>query len=528
MVTHAEQTPRSWRTTPLFWLPILLALVITGWISRYGIQDMVHHWDVWKEYNYGYLIPVITLFLIWQRRFELAHMPFRGSVWGVVGIAFGLAMYFAGTLATVYPVVQYGFVVILMGIALSVMGWPAFRLIWVPLAFLFFMIPLPGVVYAGLSAELQLLSSEIGVWITRRLGVAVYLSGNVIDLGIYKLQVAEACSGLRYLFPLMSLSFIAAYIFKGRFWKKALLFLSSIPITIFMNSFRIGVIGVLVDYWGISQAEGFLHFFEGWVIFMACIAILIGEMAILSRIGADGKGGLSEAFRLDAPEKIPRSAVTNRRAVTRLHLPILILLVGGLLGSAALGQRQDVVPQRLTFAEFPLVVGPWHGTADRMAEIYLKQLKLSDYILADYTAPGVGPVNFYVSYYTTQKPGDAAHTPRTCIPGGGWEIKKITQVAVPGVEIYGRPLRVNRVLIKKGRITPRVYYWFQEQGRLLTNEYAVKWYLFWDGLTRHRTDGALVRLTVFVPPGSDVGTADRTLQSFAHDFAPILSKYIPD
>ncbi|HDO51920.1 MAG TPA: hypothetical protein ENH05_04195, partial [Rhizobiales bacterium] len=96
MVTHAEQTPHPWRTTPLFWLPVLLALVITGWISRYGIQDMVHHWDVWKEYNYGYLIPVITLFLIWQRRFELAHMPFRGSVWGVVGIAFGLAMYFAG------------------------------------------------------------------------------------------------------------------------------------------------------------------------------------------------------------------------------------------------------------------------------------------------------------------------------------------------------------------------------------------------------------------------------------------------
>ena len=111
-------------------------------------------------------------------------------------------------------------------------------------------------------------------------GISVYLEGNVIDLGSYKLQVVEACSGLRYLFPLVSLSFIAAYIYHGAFWKKAIIFLSSIPITVLMNSFRIGVIGVLVEYGGPGQAEGFLHDFEGWIIFMACIAILVLEMAI--------------------------------------------------------------------------------------------------------------------------------------------------------------------------------------------------------------------------------------------------------
>ncbi len=102
----------------------------------------------------------------------------------------------------------------------------------------------------------------------------VFLEGNIIDLGVYKLQVAEACSGLRYLFPILSFSYLFAILYRGPVWHKAVLLLSAAPLTVFMNSFRIGVIGVLVNQYGIEQAEGFLHFFEGWVIFIACISVL--------------------------------------------------------------------------------------------------------------------------------------------------------------------------------------------------------------------------------------------------------------
>ena len=97
----------------------------------------------------------------------------------------------------------------------------------------------------------------------------VFLEGNVIDLGVYKLQVAEACSGLRYLFPIMSFSYVFAVLYRGPVWHKIVLLLSAVPIAVLMNSFRIGVIGVLVDRYGIGQAEGFLHFFEGWIIFLS-------------------------------------------------------------------------------------------------------------------------------------------------------------------------------------------------------------------------------------------------------------------
>ena len=105
------------------------------------------------------------------------------------------------------------------------------------------MIPLPSFLYFNLSQELQLISSMIGVAVIRLFDISVYLEGNVIDLGVYQLQVVEACSGLRYLFPLMSFGFLISYIYRGPVWQKIVIFLSTIPITVVMNSFRIGVIG---------------------------------------------------------------------------------------------------------------------------------------------------------------------------------------------------------------------------------------------------------------------------------------------
>ena len=138
--------------------------------------------------------------------------------------------------------------------------------------------------------------------------IPVFLEGNVIDLGQYKLQVVEACSGLRYLYPLMSLGFLAAYFFQAPLWQRALVFLSTIPITIFMNSLRIGVVGIMVDNFGPQDADGFLHMFEGWIIFLACAVLLVGLMHLLARVGS-GKG----FFQVFYPPKIEARSSKRRR-----------------------------------------------------------------------------------------------------------------------------------------------------------------------------------------------------------------------
>jgi exosortase len=130
---------------------------------------------------------------------------------------------------------------------------------------------------------LQGVSSELGVWFIRLAGIPVFLEGNIIDLGLLKLQVAEACSGLQYLFPILSFSYLFAILYRGPLWHKAVLLLLAAPLTVFMNSFRIGMIGVIVNSYGLGWVEGFTHFFEGWVIFIACVAILFLTAVILQR-----------------------------------------------------------------------------------------------------------------------------------------------------------------------------------------------------------------------------------------------------
>ncbi len=277
---------RIWKETPLVWASILVALLLLLVTFRSGLKVMVGTWGM-EEYSYAYIVPFIVLFLVWQKKEALEKIPFQGSWPGLVLVFAGVALFFIGNLATLYVIVQYAFLLTLAGLVLAFTGWRGFKLIWVPLLILVFMVPLPSFLFNNLSAQLQLISSQLGVAVIRLFGISVNLQGNVIDLGVFKLQVIDACSGLRYLFPLMTLSFIAAYFFKGAFWKRAIIFLSSIPITVFMNSFRIGVIGVMVDNWGPSMAQGFLHEFEGWAVFMACTGVLNVEIWLMAKIGKE-------------------------------------------------------------------------------------------------------------------------------------------------------------------------------------------------------------------------------------------------
>jgi exosortase D (VPLPA-CTERM-specific) len=326
---------------------------------------------------------------------------------------------------------------------------------------------------------------------------------------------------------MLALGFIAAYLFRGEFWKRAIIFLSAVPITIFMNSFRIAVIGVLVDRWGVAMAEGFLHDFEGWVIFMACIGLLVIEMWVLSKFGRKART-LGEVFRLDGPAPRPRDAAITQRPVPRPFAGALLLMALVTIAFTAVPARTESALERKDFSQFPMSVDVWQGKPARMDAVYVDALKFSDYMLANFAHADKRPVNFYVAYYASQRKGESAHSPRSCIPGDGWEISSLEQRELIAENVSGRPLRINRVLIQKGESRALVYYWFQQRGRVLTNEYLVKWYLFWDALTRNRTDGALVRVMTSVAAGADVAEADKELSSFAVSVASRLPDYVPN
>ena len=515
-----DSTP-VYRAPTLLWAVLGLGLILAVAMSWDALIQMVRRWETSEEYGYGYMIPVITLFLIWQRKDQLELARFTGSWLGGSILVIGLLVVLVGQLSTLHTITQYGFVIVVISSLYAVMGWAAFRIVAVPLLLLFLMVPLPSFLFNNLSAQLQLISSHLGVAVIRLFDISVHLEGNVIDLGTYQLQVVEACSGLRYLFPLVALSIIASYFYQAATWKRILVILSSIPITIFMNSFRIGVIGVLVDNYGIEQAEGFLHDFEGWIVFMACVALLIVEMWMLSFVGRDRRS-FREIFGMDLPTATPAGVPRVRRSLPPHALMMVALLIAGTIGAMAIGGRNEIVPDRRDFTGFPDTLGEWRGRNDSLESVVLDVLKLDDYILANYQRGEEVPVNFYTAYYSSQRSGASAHSPASCLPGGGWRVDSRTQVQLD------HNLHANRFVVRMGDQRQLVYYWFKQRDRILTNEFVVKWYLLWDALTRNRTDGALVRLTTPLLPGEDPEVGDARLRDFARMVAAPLSQYVPD
>jgi exosortase D (VPLPA-CTERM-specific) len=531
MSTVLRATAGQERPAINVWLYVCVAVAIGAVVAagamQTGIDHMINTWLHREEYSHALMIPVISLYLLWQQRAALARLEFQSSWLGVSIILFGALLQFAGVLAAVDTIQQYGLLLAIYGLVVALIGVRATVNLWAPLLLLALMIPLPEFLLQNFSAQLQLISSQIGVWFIRLFDISVFVEGNVIDLGGYKLQVAEACNGLRYLFPLMTMGFIMAYMFKVEMWKRLLLFVSSIPVTILMNSFRIGTIGVMVEHWGQSMAEGFLHDFQGWAVFMTSAGVLLLEMMLLARIGKNRRPW-REVFGLDEAEPIDPTASRVRREVPASFIVGTVIVSAFAAGVMLAPERAEALPQRESFVAFPNQVESWTGRRSAMEQIYLDALKLDDYIITDYLRGGRELVNFYVAWYDSQRAGNSAHSPRSCLPGGGWRMTRFDQIDVGDVQVAGKPLRANRVQIELGNRKQLVYYWFQQRGRVITNEYLVKWYLFVDSLTRQRTDGALVRLVTPLEIGEPVEQADRRLAEFASQIAPRLERYIPD
>ena len=521
---NTQFAPVVWTLPSAMWAVLAVSALFLG---VFFYPALARLWNVWMtadEYSYGVMIPFIAAFMLWQRRDRLAAVEFSPSWLGVVVLLLGLALGAIAQIATSATLSLYSFLLALAGLAYAFLGWRGMKVVAAPLAMLILMLPLPDFLFRELSSNLQLWSSQLGVAMLRLVGVSVYLDGNVIDLGTMKLQVVEACSGLRYLFSLVTLGIVAAYFFRAPLWQKAILVASTIPITVLMNSVRIALVGVTVEHYGLQAAEGVLHDFEGLVVFAGCMVILIGLMWLMSRLSGR-KLYDSFVINLDAPR--PAGAVAHRRAIPATLGVAAAVLAGAAIAHATIPLPEPKTPQRRDFTYFPQQVGDWRGKPLPLEKQFADVLQLDDYLLANYADSSGRVVNAYVAYYAAQTQRLHEHSPRQCMPGGGWEIRELQPYVVPGVKFNGQPLKVNRVIIQKGEDRQLVYYWFKQRDRILHKESHVKFFMVYDVIMRQRSDGALVRLVTPLARGEDLAAGDARLAAFADLFVPKLPDYVP-
>jgi exosortase D (VPLPA-CTERM-specific) len=518
--------PGSWIKFTLY------GLLLLGMYYSTLTRLVAHDWKN-EAFTYCWLIPPVVFFLIWLKRDKLAAVPSKPSWAGLAPISVGIIFFWLGELGGEYYTLYISSWLMLVGLCFLHLGWKKLKTIGFALFFILTMFPTPSFINTRIMLQLRIISSKIGVAIIHLFGLPALRQGNIIDLGFTKLQVVDACSGLHSMISLIVLCLLLVYFFRDHIWKRIMLLLSSIPLAIVTNSFRIAMTAVLYKHFGARAAEGFFHEFSGLLIFVICIPILLIEMKVLEKL-PPVQSKITSKPKEDDKNTLGNSPGgdhlkgSKRGWLIQPMFIVAVILLGTTLAISQTVDFREKIPAKKNLGQFPLKVDEW--TANRhlsMAQSFIDRLHFSEYVIINYQNPEGKKINFYVAYYESQRKGESIHSPATCLPGNGWSFDQSGTVKITDVPGKHGTYEVNRALMQLGSNKQITYYWFPARGRILHNAYQLKIYNFWDSLTQQRTDGALVRLITPVYEDEKLTDAETRLQNFVRDVAPVLDEYIP-
>jgi exosortase len=264
----------------LLWLP--LAVLTTIYLP--ALIDLVVDWYQDPNYSHGFFIPLISGWMLWNKRHQLFASAEHGSGWGLTLVVFGMTLFVVANGAAEYFTLRFSFVVTLIGLVWYLTGLATVRRAWFELVFLVFMIPIPYVIYYAVTFPMQLMASKITVAVLNVMGAGAVRQGNIIYLAGTALEVAEACSGMRSLVSLLALGALYAYLSNQKTSGKLILFASTVPIAILANAGRVLLTSVLAYAGGFDVVSEPAHSLLGLVIFVFALLTLFIESAVLRRI----------------------------------------------------------------------------------------------------------------------------------------------------------------------------------------------------------------------------------------------------
>ena len=256
-------------------VPSVVIATLVGILYAPVLTRLVQQWWQDPNYGHGFIVPLFSIFLLWNERDRWRQISIEPTQWGVAGMIAAVVLLIAGTLGAELFVSRLSFLGLLAGLVLFFAGWKLLRAWMFPMGFLIFMIPLPAIIYYQITFPLQLLASRFAGSMLDLLQVPALREGNLIILPNDTLAVAEACSGIRSLFSLLAMAVAYGYIVEKKIWKRIALAALMIPIAIVSNGVRIVGTALIAYFIGPAWAEGFFHFIAGWLIFLIALALMI-------------------------------------------------------------------------------------------------------------------------------------------------------------------------------------------------------------------------------------------------------------
>jgi exosortase len=285
IMTSAPTVPESVVKTPSpsSWVTIAWVSALLGVCYAPVVYKLIDIWATDEDMGHGFFVPVIAGYIAWQNRHKIAGRLPEPNWWGLAIMIWGALQLYLGTLGAELFLTRTSLVFSITGAVLLLGGTQYLRIFAFPIFLLFFMVPIPAVIYNQITFPLQLLASRVAENAISLLQIPIIREGNVLELASQKLNVVEACSGIRSLLTLTFLSLVYGYFCEKRMWIRVVLFFSTIPIAIIANAGRVTLTGVIANYKP-ELAEGLFHEAQGWVIFMVAFAILAALHQLLVRV----------------------------------------------------------------------------------------------------------------------------------------------------------------------------------------------------------------------------------------------------
>jgi len=264
-----------------------MLLIALAWLAIYYdvLWRLADDWRVDENYSHGFLIPLVSGYAIWAQREKLSTLPTNpGWLAGGALMLLAVLMLFAGILGAELYITRLSLVLSLAALTVYFGGWQWLKRLLFPIGLLLFALPVPSIVFNQIAFPLQLIASDYATRAIKLFGIPALREGNIIELAQMKLQVVEACSGIRSLVSLAALAVVYAYFVEPKWWRRVVLVVAVIPIAVIANAARVAVTGVLAHFYGVKSAEGFMHSFSGLAVFLVAVVLLLALAQMLNLI----------------------------------------------------------------------------------------------------------------------------------------------------------------------------------------------------------------------------------------------------
>lgn len=508
------RTATSWARAEMFQPVALFPIVLFVFAYYPAVRELVSSWSTNQTYAHGFLVPFVSVAIIWMRRETLRHVPFVPSLfWGTTVCVTALSMLVIGRFASVMLLEQFALLLTICGLTTLLLGYRMLRALAFPLAYLLAMIPHWDVFTAWLHPIFQDRSATIGVWMLNGFGIPVFRSGVLLHLPNITLEVAEACSGVNNLIAILCVGLAMTHLYVRRWRKRAAILAATVAIALLGNGVRVGLICVLA-YFEIRGVDGNVH--GPFELLRTMIISGLGFVAVfwlVSRFGDHDAASRVPTLegKVDSTEK-PRGPGLRRAAYL---VAIVILLCSASLGA---WHRLAIVPTSTELGVFPIRVGHWQWTGRE----YLSELALLDFdqtLSRVYATQDGTELRLFIGHYDRQANGTelAGDLMRQALPA-------------PTTEAYiirlGETAEVTDLLQRRGDQIDYVSYWYVVNGRTVAKDFEVKLHTLWSTLFRQQSAGSLVAVTTRHPDNEPIETSRRRVQAFLQETIEASEQFV--